>query len=430
MIHELILAGILGFLCLAVIVSNYRKTHPRLFFQPIVIISLVYLIYCVIGPSFRIFTGQTSYLQLDMSPFYFEGFIAALISYISILFGYKLRIGVLIAKAIPSVGKNDLSGCNLWILGWILLALGLVGLVTFTAISGASLGAYFYANLFTGNAPSSKVWTGQGYFFMELICLFIPGYISLLLSGRMSNRLLILLLLPIVAVYASFGFRYRLIALAIAFASAWFLSVNEKIRLVGLAVVGIVAFVVIGFVGLTRSVDDYSSLDFTAANMGTTILYETNIFETSACTIHNVPTRFDYVSYKPFVNSIMFLIPRFIWSEKAGLAYAGIVHQSIGTDEAYGAGVAYMLFCEYYMIFGWPALILGSIAFGTLCRAFWVYFINNQGNVYTYIVYPMFLTFVFVAIHRGYMAQHVQYFFSAIILPSLIIGFLTRRRAP
>lgn len=429
MVHELILASILAIIVLYVILYHYRSKNSCDIFQPIVFVSLVYLTYCVVGPLFRILTGQTKYLGLDMSPYYFEGFIAALVSYISIFFGYKLRFGILLAEAIPAVGRKDPFGYKLWSVGWVLIAFGFIGFIVFTVISGTSLRSYFFMHLFSeSSSPSGKLGLGRGYIFMELITLFLPGYLCVLLSRRFKWTSMLLLLLPIISIYAAFGYRYRLIATAIAIGAAWHLYRNVKIKLFKIVLIGIAVCTIIGLVGLTRNENDYSSIDFNAMNLVATILYETNIFETSACTMSNVPSQFDFVYYKPFLNSIALVIPRLIWPEKDMFGYSSIVHRSIGTNEAYDAGVAYMLFCEYYMIYGWLSMVIGCVIFGVACRAFWIYFLKNKGNIYTFIIYPMFLTFVFVALHRGYIAQHMSYFLSAVALPSVVVAILTRRK--
>ena len=69
-----------------------------------------------------------------------------------------------------------------------------------------------------------------------------------------------------------------------------------------------------------------------------------------------------------------------------------------------------MNYAEYYLIAGFPSLILISFGLGYLVRRLWNWFLVRSHEPFAQCIYLLSSTYLYVVISRGYMPQVVMLF--------------------
>ena len=85
-------------------------------------------------------------------------------------------------------------------------------------------------------------------------------------------------------------------------------------------------------------------------------------------------------------------------------------------------GMAYLYYGEYYYMFGWFGIFIFSMLLGNIFKRLWIWINLRKQDPIADLVYIINVTFIFMIITRGYLAQQLHlYMFT--VLPLNIIYF-------
>lgn len=400
-------------------------------FEPITVLVAVYTFYFVIGPAINLLTGQYLFVGRDFRPLYAEGLILLIFGVASLWVGYHLPIGHKLGAAIAGRIKSDVAElATLRRYAWALTLLAVTGFVMWSVISNHSILQYFLRPLasWSGQAETQTGGLEINYLFLCIEWL-IPAFVILLASGGLRNRVVrYAYLTATVVLYASIGFRYRLVILVAAIVIAAYLRRKTRPRVVSLIAAMLVIFTLVGFVGGSRiatRLTGEATLGPSQEQFISGTTSDTRIFDAYLAVVDAVPERINYAYLEPIGYIFIIPIPRFIWPDKPFPDYLNDVHRAIGTSEALYSGAAIPHFGEYYLAFGIVGLILGMAAFGVGCRALWGFYKANPDNGWVRVIFAVSSGFLVQAIIRGYLSQIVsQWFFT--IFPIFVGIYLAR----
>ncbi|HEX8242308.1 MAG TPA: O-antigen polymerase, partial [Longimicrobium sp.] len=313
-------------------------------------------------------------------------------------------------------------------LAWWLVALALLAMVAWARVAGRTLWTFFLPGVF--GATDAGGGTDVAYLFLA-IEWFMPAFMVLIAAGAMRSRWRALAVLVLVSiVYVSIGFRYRLVVLWLAAAMLVYLRAGKRPALATLLPGTAVAFAVVGWVGWARiyfrSAGAVGGLTTDRRRILLGALSDTRIFETFTAVLGLVPNYVRFAHFRPLLYIFILPFPRFLWHGKPMPTWLDDVRTSIGTPYSEFAGAAVPHFGEYYIAFGWPGMVIGSLLFGMAVKLLWRWYRADPGDPWRQAIFALNTAFLFVAIIRGYAAQIVQEW-CFIVLPAIVLVWLARR---
>ena len=78
-------------------------------------------------------------------------------------------------------------------------------------------------------------------------------------------------------------------------------------------------------------------------------------------------------------------------------------------------GGAYLNYAEYYIMFGWFGISIFSVLLGHLFKRLWCWINQHKEEPLALIIYLLNVSFIFMIVTRGYLAQQVQLYTFTII---------------
>ena len=130
---------------------------------------------------------------------------------------------------------------------------------------------------------------------------------------------------------------------------------------------------------------------------------EAGVFFTTSAVISKVPTDYPYVGLAPISTALQQPVPRAIYPNKPQGEYSVRLRELIyGRPDSY---TAYLGFAEYYLMAGWPSLVLISFCLGWSLRRLWTWFLWRQYEPLAQSIYLLNASFIYVLVSRGYFAQ-------------------------
>lgn len=160
---------------------------------------------------------------------------------------------------------------------------------------------------------------------------------------------------------------------------AWML-INHRLPAVRSAVLGLVAFLLLGALGQVRSSGQDGRVDFSS-------VFEASLFENWGQTQEElagrqsgshlgvsafVPNDVDHLFGRSYVAALAFWIPRTVWPEKPrgiGAHYSALIAGGAGTMEGFqGGGIPVSAPAEAYWNFSWIGVLSIFLLFGMLLR--------------------------------------------------------------
>ena len=431
----LTVTGLLAIIALPSILQALRGSLT--IFEPITILSLVFLLYFAVSPLLYLVNDQTSYLGRDFRPVYLLGFVGVAISASFMWLGYSLpagrRVGHWIASrlcpsALAGLEITQLAYMRKW--GLALLVGGVAGLILSLLFGGGSLSSVLLPGVVTDESSAQPSDGTLNYLFL-MMEWFIPAYLLLLAAGALRRRwLAIALAAPILAIYVSVGFRFRIVIFLVGVATVIFAGRSRR-HVGALLVGGLILLAFMGYVGSARQF--YRSGGMIGSPVpGRSDVVEnsrsdTRIFETYAAVLSAVPKKVSYSGLDPLKSVFTLPIPRGFWEDKPTGEYLGKISDSIGTPASRFAGPAIPNFGEYYLALGWLGVAIGMILFGAAARALWEFWRASGRNPFALVIYACSLPFLLLAVIRGYSAQIVQEWFF-IVFPAVVVAQRGRRR--
>jgi hypothetical protein len=400
--------------------------------EPMVLVAAIYMLYFVVAPLVRFWMDDMTFLQRNFQSEYGRGLLAVAVVVASMWTGYALPVGPRPAPgarlAEPARALPPAEAAAARRLGWRLVALALLAMVAWARVAGRTLWTFFLPGVFGGIDAGGG--TDVAYLFLA-IEWFMPAFMVLVAAGAMRSRWRALTILVLVSVvYVSIGFRYRLVVLWLAAGMLVYLRAGKRPSLATLLPGAAVAFGVVGWVGWARtyfrSAGAVGGLTTDRRRLLLGALSDTRIFETFTAVLELVPNYVRFAHFKPLLYIFILPFPRFLWHGKPMPTWLDDVRTSIGTPYSESAGAAVPHFGEYYMAFGWPGLVIGSLLFGMAVKLLWRWYRADPGDPWRQAIFSLNTAFLFVAVIRGYAAQIVQEW-CFIVLPAVVLVWLARR---
>ncbi|MDB4916566.1 MAG: hypothetical protein JWM95_4210 [Gemmatimonadetes bacterium] len=428
--EETALAILVGVLAVAPVIVRVcqGKFDP---FEPITIVSAVYLLYFSLAPLFRISSTDFSWLGRDWRPLYVRGLTAVSAPILLTWVGYSLPLGGRIGQRLsrPMI-MTEVGNRTLRRFGWALTASAVLGLAAWSAISGTRVTRFLLPGLLAGSTQGEGGGPDIQYLFMTMEW-FVPAFMLLCTAGafkrtvvRMAYWVMVLIL------YLSIAFRYRLIVFVIAGVMIYYLRRDKRPNMLLVIPVGAATFVALGWVSMVRgyfnSYGRQGSLTFSWATLLKSALADTRIFETFTAVLTAVPDFFGHVGMLPFYYLFLIPIPRFLWHAKPEPSWIRMVGPAIGTPEAFVAGAAFPSFGEYYMALGWTGVVAGMLLFGILLRVLWEWYRTDRFDPARQAIFAICYVWTLQVIIRGYLAQIVMEF-CFFVLPAIVAMVIARR---
>ena len=400
----------------------WTRARRRLaWFQPPVVLSVVFLYYTVFGPLHARDQGDWADRGMDLRYGFGIAWQGGAVAFASFLVGY----GLLRQRLPQPRSATSFDPRQAWRLG---RTLNIIGLVLFALISGPRL--LVLLNPLTARQAevvASGLDLGPFANYAGLaINLLIPGI--LLMSAawvktRTNPTELALWFVAAAGIYTTLGFRYRLALLLSGMLILWFLAKGSQpsALLVIPSIIGLLAMG--GLIGLTRSYGQ--GLDLTAlggVGFWEIVLAgfsESSIFLTSGGVMTLVPKSIPYVGVTPLINTLLFPIPSGLLPGKNSADYLLDATSTVYNSNVFNAGSAFLNYAEYFLMGGWPALIAGYLLLGWLCRRLWLWFVWRQQEPIAQVAYVCAVVYLYVVVSRGYLPQVVM-LFAFTVLPLFI----------
>jgi hypothetical protein len=416
----------------ASLVGLRSELHWR---DPLFVVGAFFLLYFLVGPTWRWIEGRPFFATLHAGRAYGPGFLALAAVWAGILGGFTVTF---VAKPVPApirpTGKSlqALSALRRW--GLALFLMGMLA-IALTLMRGGPkpglLGVLPYSF-----ELSPHFGEGLGGYLMMMVDIWIVSFLCLLRGNQWRLSLSQIALLGIaVGVYMSYGFRYRFAALLVALPVILGAQPPAGRRLRSLAPWALLLFLagfgaILGAIrGAVRQGDWEGSRQFTYRSAGESLVAETATTETFFMVLESVPERIPFAGLRePIMVALTMPIPRAVWPQKPDPDYLRIIAQAVGGTGAEDAGLAVPAFGEWYMMGGWPAMMLGSVLVGVGLALLRRWYCRRQGDPWSDVLFSVWLTFVVVFFHRGYLAQQLM-IFAFLVGPALAGATLGRRHS-
>lgn len=408
---EVFWLGTLVVLIVRELLQARSHARPIELFNPTIILAVVLAYYTVAGPLRAIALEDWFDRTINRRADFVYGWAGAALFYASTLVGFhllgtpRLNRRLLVSNDPERIFRFGNSLCQL-------------GLVLFGVVAGFRLFAYinpFAAReLLRGTGGGIFAEDGLANYFLLALNFLIPG-VCLQFTTWVCNRRhlprIVAWLLVSLGIFISLGFRFRIVLLVVPMLLIWYLVRNKRPNpgAVALIVVGLIF--VAGFVGMTRGYG--SGLDVSAVE-GTTNeeifaegFGEAQVFFTTSGMIAATPAFNPYVGIQPLLSVLQFPIPRAWYPDKDTFGYLQRSIENLYNSTTLGMGAAVLCYGEWFLMAGWPSLILMSLAFGWLLRCLWNWTLIRRHEPLALAIYAVVVSYLYLVVSRGYLSQVV-----------------------
>ena len=407
----------------------FNKNNRLTFSHPLIFYSLVMSYYTVLSPLFRIAINETSSKGFEFRDQFIYGWQGAFLSAFSVLLGYSLK---------TNFKQKITRYCNLnyeklWSIG---LIINLIGFFSFMVARGFDLSAL---NPFNPESSSFDFLTYRGGFQNYLVSgqdLLIPGTL-LMFSGSYTTKknfpLTILSIIISCGIFLNSGFRFRLFSL---FSSiiVYIIIKENKFRFKSAFNFGIFSVIfslfLLTYIGQIRrygyglNFDEFKISFFFLQDIF--IQGESSTFITTSGLMNIVPEIAPFQNFYPILKALLHPFPKVFFVKNSG-DYVQYIIDAIYGYENIGFGAAYLNYGEYYYMFGWFGIFIFSFLLGYIYKRLWIWINLHQEEPLAILVYISNLTFTFLIISRGYLAQQLHLYIF-IVFPINAIYFFNLRR--
>ena len=134
-------------------------------------------------------------------------------------------------------------------------------------------------------------------------------------------------------------------------------------------------------------------------------LNESSVFLVSSGLISNTPSFQPFVGLQPLISTVLLPIPAAIWADKNTFEYLSNALMMLFGSPVFSTGQAILNYAEYYLMFGWPSVIVAGLLSGWLLRCLWNWFSPRRGETLAQVTYAATCGLLYVWISRGYLPQ-------------------------
>lgn len=392
---------------------------------PYAVMQLTFLLYCALGPINRYLSTDLMVIGIDLKDSMGAAAVAAALAYLSFNLGYVLCRREVRPNLILSDGNHYHIG-NL-ALGVYMLAF----LFTFTAVGFNLTSIYNVFGSSFNNSEGISLGGIQNYLYLSMSAMIAPVVLLLLLPAPVWLFWSMLLSLNAVAIYVTTGFRIRVALLFLAAALAVYarqtLVRNGKFPLVRILQISVVGILLISAMSVARKygqgVDRLAISSAKSEDFISGFFKDTSIFYMGGrvVTLFAENEERSHTYFETVKATAIRAIPSQIYGEKPAPATLTAVQDAMGgTSAIIASGFAVPFYIEYFIMFGWPGVIILSALLGFVCAT-----IENRfrGNVTLYhaLFHIMVSAYMFMYFHRGYLPQQADFFFFIVALPMLLL---------
>lgn len=395
--------GVLTAICIYVLLINVLDKDKSKLWEPINVISLVYLYYC----TMPVFFNEGRYvITSTMRPYLCD--LGALLSYLCLIWGYNRSTTKEFTKwNVLFTSKNCM---------YLGIALFVIGLACYVPFRG-------FATSISYSEGVGDDYNRDGFtsYFIGMISLFCGSCSLVIMSIKEKKNIysLIIIWLSFIT-YIVGGFRFRLVALLFAILIPVYLYPKiKKPNYVVLAVIAIVAY--LGFAVMDKArvygqgidFSKVTEMSFDDASKGAQ--ENEAVYYYSVLCMDDIEERSDYKFFDPLINAALMPIPRFLfpWKPK-GDYMVSVMKSTLGSTDS---GAASMMFVEAFLSFGWIGIIVFFYLIGWFSKVVWDNYHKNQGSIGAILFLSLFDGFLYTLMSRGYLAQSFVTYMYYVILP-------------
>lgn len=397
----LYLCGILFLVVLPVFKGIKSDSHYE-FWSPLVIVSLIYGYYVVVGPLFALYNGDTDYRTIPHRDCYLPAYIGGFLSLLFINLGFAFSFTKKNKKSPQPALNPEFNEAQIFKYSKIIFGVSLACLLV---VSG---GGFFNKFNFVESSTESGYEGGfQMYFLMTINTLTLSCILALTLFLNKKKKVFFWIILALTAaLYINEAFRFRLVLLLLSSLITYHFSVKRKLNIKLIAVVIIPFFTLMGILEVARTYGqgiDLSKVENSDKSSLESSMNETKVFLSTGYLIKNFEKISDYKGMEMVENTLAFPIPRALWPGKPDGSY--LLKTITKLYGKAGIGVAFLNYGEYYISYGWFGIILFSFIFGVYLKWGWATFMSSDKDVFSICFYALFASLNYVIISRGYLPQ-------------------------
>lgn len=383
--------------------------------SPLSVISLTYIYYCTVP----FWIGTIDKYSIDEVKYHGYLFhIAALLSYLSILLGYRRKTHTVFSDWNTYYNDNNVKKYG--------LALFIIGMIGYSSFRG------FHFTFSLSKSNTELISGGLVYYCICMIDMFAIAASLLLISLKENWKqpllYVIIFLIFIQVVFA--GARWLIITVVITMMTTYYLY--PKAKRINFAFVG--SLLVIMFLGFSimdhtrvrgRGLDmeKASTLNYNDIKTGPQENY--SVYWFSIMAMNKTNESGEYVYFDPFIAAALMPIPRSVFPWKPDAGYVKKMEYDV-FGQGLGGGAAFLNFVEYYMAFGWIGIIVMSYIIGWISRMFWDNYYNNRASIGAIIALGAFSAVMYSVISRGYLAGTLPNVVLVVILPFWLTSILRK----
>lgn len=401
-------------IALFIVIKNLRSKSIYAIWNVNNMLMAAVLYYGIVGPLLAISNKDTFLRLVDHRPYFEIAWLGLLIFLISYLIGYS----VIKSKVNFNLETINLSNQELKKIKKNLYSVFLIGFACVVLLQGK--GIFSSLSFWESNTEKEALYSGGfiGYVIngMNLLIVCVPMIVYLWRKKKISTLQLIFLLFIAFAVFTAAGFRYRLVLSGFAGLGMYYLSVNKRIKILPVLLLGIGFIAYMGILEVTRSYG--RGLDLSKAETNTlsdNILLgfnESAVFMATGLVMDKTNDRFDYIGLDPVIQSIVSPIPRFLWPGKPTGNYLINIRKAYSADNYnLGVGQAILNYGEYYMSFGFFGIVGFAFFIGLLFGKLNNMALKNINNPWMLCFYLLNASYAYVIFSRGYMPQQTMLYF-------------------
>ncbi len=398
-------------------------------FEPLSVVSLVWYFMFIYYPLLDINEGTTTFFVQSFTDGICKGSVVAAVGFVAFLFGYYWRSYYHYRKSDQICLEDSAAGKQkAFYIALVLWGVGLIANLVYIMSSGKSL-AYIFTlgqggNMNTELASSSPLgFVGMFGFLMIGSWFYIKEY------G--NNRLLSMITYFITLIlFITRGFRFILVVILVAPIIFHYEKQKKKPNIILLAGMLILLLAMITIVGYFRGDirSGVSTVDMSGINFNTVqrSLYDNfGQYRAFFIMVEQIPEHYPHTyGVKTFINPIIMLIPRILWSGKTFLGSASANFLSL---EAQIAGSACPNIAEFYMDFGGIGSAIAMYFFGRILGWTKKWINGDIISIHTIIAYCVAVPLTMQLVIRGYMASNFNLVIFS-LLPMWICNCFARKR--
>jgi len=399
-------------------------------FEPIVLITFIYLIMFCITPIINLIAGDTRLLGVDVMDGCIRGTVVFLLSYFSFYIGYYCKkTSSVEAVSVAETVVTDMQKLYITRISLFIWMLCYAAIMLYTMRSGKSF--IYVVSIGMSGGINEALFQTRVDFFGVIGYAMVPSFLYIWIYHQ-SKALKLLLGVLTLSSFVVIGFRFIIIILVFAPIVFAYIKKNTRPKVVSIVMMLLVVLVMINIVGFIRDnirAGKGVQWDSFNYNFVTNTIKGNfdNVYMPFYGLVDAVPERHDYTWGQQFLYTGTMLVPRALWPEKPMPLFKELVATAV-SDYAVIAGVALPNIGEYYAEFGIAGCIICMFVFGYVfgwCTKLYQMPIRNDHALIAYsIIFPASMQLVI----RGYTSSNF-YLMVFLLSPVVLINWLVKRKA-